>query len=207
MKVDVIGLDGSVKDSIEINGILDKIDPSKESIYYKVISENANIHIGTATTKGRSQVRGGGRKPWRQKHTGRARHGSIRSPIWRGGGVAFGNQRKNYKFQLPLTLKKKALLSFIKLKVERNELKVIDDFTVDTPKSKSLLNKIANLLPEKGKVVFIVDKLNDEMKKAVSNIKNIEIVSVKRLVLRKLIDIKNIYITKEAIEYINSIEI
>ncbi len=200
MKVDVYGLDGSVKENINVNGALDNVKVSKKSVYYKIINENFNSHLGTATNKGRSDVRGGGKKPWRQKHTGRARHGSRRSPIWRGGGVVFGGQTKNYKFKLPDKLKKQAVLSLVKLKLESGQMKVIDSLEVSAPKTKALVSAVKGVAGNLDKkVIFIVDKNTDELIKASRNVKNLLIMNVNRLTLRFLADNDNIFITKDAL--------
>ncbi len=203
MKLDIYGLNGEVKENVEIKTVLDKLKVSKKAIYYKIINENFNSHIGTATNKTRSDVNGGGKKPWRQKGTGRARQGTTRSPIWRGGGVVFGGQIKKYKFSLPPKLKQKALLSLIKLKLQNGDMKVLDDFKVGAPKTKSFIAAVKNLVVDRNKkYVFIVESTSEELAFASRNIKNIKIMNVNRITLRFLADNSNIYIIKDALEKI-----
>src|SRR5690554_8090274 len=122
--------------------------------------QQASQRQGTHATKGRSDVRGGGRKPWRQKGTGRARHGSIRSPIWVGGGVAFGPQPRSYSYKLPKKQRRLALKSALSSKVIAEEIRVIEDLQFDAPKTKDMLNVLNGLSAEK-KALVVTAEYND----------------------------------------------
>ena len=199
MKADLLDFNGKVKEQIELN---DKIFNAK--ISFGAI--NANIHPGTAMKKNRAMVRGGGRKPWRQKGTGRARAGSIRSPIWRGGGRTFGGQRRIYKFDLPKKLKLKAIASTITAKLKQGVIKFIDEITVPSGKTKEVIKKLSNIVDIMNEKAVLITENNDEsILNATKNLKNLKLLNAKRLKIVPLIDSENILITKDAVEYINKI--
>lgn len=120
----------------------------------------ANLRRGTASTKTRGEVRGGGKKPWRQKGTGRARHGSIRSPIWKGGGVVFGPRPRDYSIPLPEGMKRKALVSALSLRVKEKNILLLEDTRLEAPKTKEFI-KILRALPLDKKRTLCVVKEND----------------------------------------------
>jgi len=208
MKVEILNLNGEVQDSIELNEKVFDAQKSLGSLYMKFNTEIANIHPGTVMKKNRGMVKGSGRKLYRQKHTGRARVGSIRSPIRRGGGRAFGGQVKNYKLDLPKKIKYKALFTLLSIKLKNNILKFIEDFKVETPKTKDLIKKLEKFVDFKNneKATFIVYYDDENLKKAVKNIKFLKILNVKRLKLTNLINAKKIFITKSAVEYLNQLD-
>lgn len=129
------------KEGVELReedcSLLDKKEPSSGALYYTITAYLSNQRQGTACTKGRGEVRGGGRKPWRQKGTGRARVGSIRSPIWRGGGIVFGPKPRNYYITLPKKVKKRALFSVLYKKVKENKVILVEEEFADFPKIKT----------------------------------------------------------------------
>ncbi len=161
--------------------VLQKIDPSsvrKEVIHDVVVNYLANQRQGTHATKTRGLVRGGGRKPWRQKHTGRARQGSIRSPLWRGGGTIFGPQPRDYSYSLPSKMKRVALREAIEGKISDKELIVIDNLNITRPKTKDMVSLIKRLNLE-GKSILIVTPEKDE--NVILSARNIPGVSVVRI--------------------------
>ncbi len=205
MKKVVLGFNKEKVDEIELTKELSDGDVKFGIIYYKYINENSNVHIGTAFKKNRALVRGGGAKPWRQKHTGRARAGSRRSPIFVGGGVTFGNQRKNYKFHLPKKIKRNSIKSLFNMKIRQDMVTIIDNIKLDAPQVKEFKKLMKNLIDFEKKVVLIVKEADDNLKKAVRNIDTIKLLSVKRLVIRDMINNKHIFISKDAMEYLNTI--
>ena len=128
--------------------------------------------LGTSSTKGRSDVRGGGRKPWRQKGTGRARAGTIRSPIWRGGGVTFGPKPRDYSFRVPKKVRKAALISALSMKVKEEKILILRDFPMEEIKTK----KFKEVLDKFGlkSALFVLDKSNPVLEKSSRNIKEIK---------------------------------
>ncbi len=146
-------------------------------VHNAVVNFLANQRRGTHSTKNRGMVRGGGKKPWRQKHTGRARHGSIRSPLWRGGGVVFGPQPRDYSYTLPKKAKKLALKAALSGKFSDGEITVIDEFDIDKPRTKDMVS-ILNNLGLKGKSILIV--LHEKNETVMLSARNIPCVTVKR---------------------------
>lgn len=134
---------------------------------------SANLRRGTASTKNRGEVRGGGKKPWKQKGTGRARHGSTRSPIWKGGGVAFGPRPRDYSVSLPEAMKHKALISALSLRVKEKGLLLLEDTQLEAPKTKEFV-KILKALPlEEKRTLYVVKEMNPTLKRATQNLSGI----------------------------------
>jgi len=168
--------------------------------YYEVLNREV-----IAKTKDRSEVRGGGKKPWKQKGTGRARHGSIRSPIWKGGGATFGpNTEKKYESKFPKKMKKKSLYMVLSGKAKDGELIILDKIEFKKPKTKEMedmfndLSKIKKEIKDK-KVIFAFKKKNDNFLKASSNIKNISTIPADSLNPYFLLKSKYLVMTSDAI--------
>ncbi len=205
MKADIIDLKGAVKDKIELNKDVFGSKISLGAIYTKYMQENANIHIGTAMKKNRALTRGGGKKPWRQKGTGRARAGTRRSPLWKGGARTFGGQRKVYKFDIPKKMKTKAFVSALSDRFKKGEIKFIDSIDVPLNKTKDFINKISKIvdLKLKGKYIFIISDKENNLRKFVKNVQNVQLMNANRMKLLPLISCDSIFITKNAVEEIN----
>jgi len=203
MNKDIIGFKNKKIGEIKLDPNLTKKDLPTGCLYYKFLNENANIHIGTAFKKNRSLVRGGGAKPWRQKHTGRARAGSRRSPVFVGGGVTFGGQIKNYKFVLPKKIKARALVVLFNLKFRNNKINVIDDIKLDSFKTKEFINLTKKLISLNEKCILIVKNIDEKLLKSTRNLKHIRLIDVTRIPIRELVNNLPIFITKSAVEYLN----
>ncbi|MBI3999646.1 MAG: 50S ribosomal protein L4 [Candidatus Omnitrophica bacterium] len=132
-----------------------------------------NQRRGTHDTKGRAEVRGGGKKPWKQKGTGRARHSSRRSPIWRGGGVTFGPHPRDYDTNLPDGMKRKALVSALSLKKKEDNLMLLEDANLKQPKTKELVEVIKALGLKDSRTLFVVSEVNENLKRASRNLKDL----------------------------------
>ena len=174
MKISVYKTDGSKgKDVIEVDaGLLEK-KPNEHAMHSAVIAHLANLRQGTSATKTRSMVRGGGRKPYRQKGTGNARAGTNSSPVWRGGGRVFGAHPRDYSVNIPKKLKKLARLSAIVSKLNDNQIVVIEDFDLDTPKTKKFYDILKSLEIEKGKTLFVAGTKSGNIYKSGRNIPNV----------------------------------
>lgn len=134
----------------------------------------ANLRSGSASTKGRAEVRGGGKKPWRQKGTGRARTGSIRNPLWRGGGIIFGPHARDFSYSLPRKIKKKAIKSSLNEKFLGDSLIIINEIRLDTHKTKEVSSILESLgIKEGQRAIIILEKLDDNIKLASRNIPNL----------------------------------
>lgn len=205
MKKNILGFN---KQKIgEITLVKELVDEkiSQGCLYYKYLNENSNMHIGTAFKKNRSLVAGGGAKPWRQKGTGRARAGTRSSCIFVHGGQAFGNQRKKYKFHLPRKIKKKGIIILFNIKFKQDLITIIDNIKLKTEKLKEFTDLVKNLIDLKEKVILLVNRIDENLKKAVRNIENITLMSITRPVVRNFINNKKIFITRDAAEYLNTV--
>ncbi len=175
---------------------------SDGSIYHAINNELANRRVGTACTKSRSEVRGSGAKPWRQKGTGRARSGHKRSPVWVGGGVAFGPKPRDYSYTLPKKIKRLAMKSILSLKASGDSFKIVEDFTIDSGKTKELRTILLNLISEERTVIILKD--DDKMiRRAGKNLPNVRFLSYNRLRAHDLFYGKNILVLEGAAVKLN----
>ncbi len=157
-KVDVQNIQGQVVDSVELNDLVYAIEPSKASVHSVVVMQLANKRQGTHSTLTRAEVSGGGRKPWRQKGTGRARVGSTRNPVWRSGGVAFGPKPRDYSYTMPKKLRRLALRSVLSDKLANKDLILLDNLTLDIPKTKDMRNILSALKVSKTALIVTLNK-------------------------------------------------
>jgi len=151
-------------------------------LHQVVVSQMANRRQGTAHTKDRGEVRGGGRKPWRQKGTGRARHGSIRSPLWKGGGVVFGPRKeKVYKKRIPRKMKRAALFMALSEKARNNALLVLDSLTLSEPKTKTIASVLRNLSLSGKSVLLVCADYNENLLLSVRNLPRVHLIEARNL--------------------------
>ena len=149
-------------------------------LHLVVTAYGGNQRRGTHDTKERDEVRGGGRKPWRQKGTGRARHGSRRSPIWRGGGTTFGPHPRSYDTRLSESMKRSALVSALSLKKEEGNLSLLEDADLKAPKTKELVGIIQALGLNDSRTLFVVDSVDEKLKRASQNLKGLFLIKLAR---------------------------
>ena len=142
---DVLKVDGSKSGSVELNDAVFAIEPNNSVLFEAINLQRASLRQGTHAVKNRSAVRGGGRKPWRQKGTGRARQGTIRAPQWRGGGVVFGPTPRSYAYKMPKKMRRLALRSALSFKVQENSFTIVDTFGFEAPKTKEFKNVLTTL--------------------------------------------------------------
>jgi len=180
-----------------------EIKANPDLVHQVFVSQMANKRQSTAHTKDRGEVRGGGKKPWQQKGTGRARAGSTRSPIWIGGGVTFGpRNERNFKKIIPKKMKRKAFLMVLSSKAEEKTLIVLDNFKIEKPKTKEILN-ILDKLPCKAKNCLIaLSEPNEKLFLASRNIPKVKVVEARNLNCIDLLSFKYLVIQKEAIKKI-----
>ncbi|MFH1854273.1 MAG: 50S ribosomal protein L4 [Candidatus Omnitrophota bacterium] len=172
--VDVYSLSGKKVDKFKLNPDIFSVDINKPLLHQVVVMYLANRRQGNASTKTRANVRGGGRKPWRQKGTGRARAGSNRSPLWRGGGVVFGPHPRDYRFSMPKKMKRFALLSSLSAKTKDSEIMVLEkDPEFSQPKTKEMA-KILTALKTYGKrILYLYAKRDDNLFRSCRNIEGL----------------------------------
>ncbi|MFC1577071.1 50S ribosomal protein L4 [Candidatus Omnitrophota bacterium] len=172
--IPVFSSEGKETGKYEINRRVFTGDVNKGVIYQAVVMYNANKRRGTASTKTVSDTRGGGRKPWRQKGTGRARVSSIRSPLWTGGGIIFGPHPRDYRYQIPKRAKNAALVSSINSKLNEKKIIGIDAIKLKEPKTK-YFKKMMDSLKIKDKALFVLDNIDEPVKRSSRNIKGVQL--------------------------------
>lgn len=175
------------------------VEPNMQAVYEVVKAERAAMRQGTHKTKTRTEVSGGGRKPWRQKGTGRARHGSIRSPQWRGGGVVFGPTPRSYSIKVNKKVVKLALKSLLSDRFKNKKIVVVDKFELEDFKTKSLVAVLNNLKAE-GKVVIITNEENFNLSTAGRNLPNVYVQTKQHLSVYDLTNADMYIATKDAIK-------
>jgi len=169
MKTKVYSVDGNEVREIDLADDVFKANVSDSAIYYAVTNELANRRVGTASTKTRSEIRGSNAKPWPQKGTGRARAGDRKSPLWVGGGTIFGPRPRDYSYKMPRKMKRAAYRSILSMKAEKDQLKVIEDFSVESGKTKDLAKILANFVDSK-RTVIVTNEDDQMLKRAGRNI-------------------------------------
>lgn len=210
MEVVLLNENGDRVGDLEVSDLILKSEVNKNLLYEAIKNELANKRQGTHSTKTRGEVSGGGKKPWRQKGTGRARSGSSRSPIWVGGGKVHTPKPRDYSYRLPKKMKRKALFSVLSLKYKENVLKVFEDFSFDVPKTKrmvSCINKIKGA--NTRKIAFVVGKaesLSDNYNRlllSLRNIRDLKLVNVDSMSIHPLFYADEVYFTKTALSKLN----
>ena len=202
MNKQVCAVDGSIKHEINLADQVFNIKISDGSIYHALKNELANLRPGTASTKGRSEVRGSGAKPWRQKGTGRARSGTRSSPVWVGGGVVFGPKLRDYSYKLPRKIKRLAVKSILSLKNKEDRISVIEDFTAESGKTKELVKVLKNFFPDE-KTVIILHTDDVMLKRAGENLPNLRFLKYDRLRAHDLFYGKRLLILETAVLKLN----
>jgi len=200
MKVDKYSIDGSVVGQVELPDSIFATEINDVLIYELVKAANANLRQGTHKTKERAEVRGGGAKPWRQKGTGRARSGTNRSPIWKGGGTIFGPRPRNYRIDLSKKVRHAAFRSIFSLKMKEGKIKIIEN--VETKGKTKELASIGKALGVK-KGLLIVGNEDSLLKRSIKNIPWFIYNNVKRISGRDLFYSKDLIITEDAIPYLS----
>ena len=201
---DVLKVDGSKSGSVELSDSVFAIEPNNSVLFEAINLQRASLRQGTHAVKNRSAVRGGGRKPWRQKGTGRARQGTIRAPQWRGGGVVFGPTPRSYAYKMPKKMRRLALRSALSSKVSGNELTVLEAFNFDAPKTKEFKNVMSNLELSK-KVLFIVDTVDSNVELSARNIPGVKVIDAQSLNVLDILDSSKVVITKAAVDKVEEV--
>ncbi|MFH1856823.1 MAG: 50S ribosomal protein L4 [Candidatus Omnitrophota bacterium] len=196
--INIIDKFGKNIDAMQIDDKIWGQEINEDLLHRAVVTSLANKRAGTASTKTRKYVSGGGRKPWRQKGTGRARAGSIRSPLWRGGGVVFGPHPRDFACALPKKMRRKALINSLVLKLNENKLTVIDDIKIEKPKTKEMIALLKRLNVDKEKSLLVVKTQYPELKMSARNINTLQLANVKDLNIYDVLNNANVIFTKEA---------
>lgn len=204
MKLDIYKIDGTLTGrQIELNPKIFNIQPNDHAIYLAVKAYLANQRQGTAKTKERSEVSGGGKKPWRQKGTGRARVGSIRSPLWVGGGTVFGPKPRDYEIKLPKKVKLLARLSALTYKAKNNQIVVVEDFNFDQPKTKEMFNIIKALNLNDKKTLLLTGSYNKNIYLSGRNIATLNVLEAQKASTYDILNNKVLLLQESALNLIN----
>ncbi|MCC9090493.1 50S ribosomal protein L4 [Bacillus pumilus] len=198
-KVALFNQNGSTNGEIELNASVFGIEPNESVVFDAILMQRASLRQGTHKVKTRSEVRGGGRKPWRQKGTGRARQGSIRSPQWRGGGIVFGPTPRSYSYKLPKKVRRLAIKSVLSSKVIDNNIIVLEDLTLDAVKTKEFAGILKGLSVEKKALIVTADA-NETVALSARNIPGVTVVEAKGINVLDVVNHDKLLITKAAVE-------
>ncbi len=202
--VNVFNMKGEVVGSMELNEKVFGTEINDYAVHAVVKAYLANQRQGTQSTLTRSEVSGGGRKPWRQKGTGRARQGSIRSPQWTHGGIALGPKPRTYKMSVNKKVKRAAMLSALSAKVASGELIVVDNIALDAYKTKAMVEFLKAVKAE-GKTVIVLDKVDDIVIGSANNIPAVMTAQYNTVNVYDLVNYSNLVITKEAVQKIEEV--
>ena len=188
---------------IELDEALFGLPWNNDLVHQAVRTIFANKRQVLASVKDRSEVRGGGRKPWRQKGTGRARHGSIRSPLWKGGGITFGPEKeRNFKLKINKKMAKKALLTALSGKFRDGEILILDELKITAPKTKEMAKIIKNF-PRIKTALLTVSGGSENIKKSARNLPNIGIANINNLNILDILTYQYLIFTKDGVEYLH----
>ena len=203
-KVTMLNMAGQEAGSIELKDKIFGIEPNQNAVHAVVKNILANKRQGTQSAKTRAEVRGGGRKPFRQKGTGRHRQGSTTDPSQVGGGVVFAPKPRSYRYTLPKKLRRLAMLSALSSKVAENELIVLDELKFDAPKTKEMVKVLENVKAEKKALIVIAEK-DENIIRSAANLQGIRTALVTTMNVYEIINHTNLIVTKEAIEKIEEV--
>lgn len=203
-KVQVLDMNGAKVNEIELADAIFGIEPNAVVMHAAVVNYLANQRQGTQSTLTRTEVRGGGRKPWRQKGTGHARQGSIRAPQWRHGGVALGPKPRDYSYSLNKKVKRLALKSALSSKVLDNGLVVVDAFAVENYKTKAVVNSLKALNVNK-KALIVMPEVDNKVIKSANNIPGVKTTLVNTLNVYDILNHDNMIVTVDAVKKIEEV--
>lgn len=201
--VAVMNINGEKVGDIELNDAIFGIEANEHVMHLAVLQYLANQRQGTQSTKTRAEVRGGGRKPWRQKGTGRARQGSIRSPQWTGGGVVFAPKPRDYSFKLNKKFKRLALKSALTTKAAEEKIIVLDELTMPEVKTKEMAKVLANI--NAGKALVVMDGSNTNVILSARNIPDVKTSAVNTINVYDILKYNTLVLTKEAVAKIEEV--
>jgi large subunit ribosomal protein L4 len=203
-KVALLNQNGSQVGEIELNESVFGIEPNQHVLFEAIIMQRASLRQGTHKTKIRSEVAGGGKKPWRQKGTGRARQGSIRSPQWRGGGTVFGPTPRSYSYKLPKKVRRLAIKSALSSKVLDENILVLESLTFDAPKTKEFKSVLGGLSVEKKALIVTAD-LDENIALSARNIPGVTVVTADGINVLDVVNHDKLIMTKAAVEKVEEV--
>ena len=211
MKIDTYNQEGKKMEQLNLPKEIFEKEFNSDLVHQVLVGMQANRRQNIAHTKDRSEKRGGGRKPWRQKGTGRARHGSTRSPIWVGGGVTFGPRKeRNFKKSIPIKMRRNALKCVLSQKLRDKEIFVIEGLKIEEPKTKAIYDILKNLFgvikkKEIKTLLVVLDKKDDKLVRGIKNIPNIDVIEARNLNALDISSYKDLLILKGSIKILKEI--
>ena len=203
-KVDVYNMQGKKVSDVELSEAVFGIEPNEAVVHSVLVNFLANQRQGTQSTKTRSEVSGGGRKPWRQKGTGRARQGSIRAPQWIKGGIALGPKPRSYKYTVNKKERQLAVKSVLSSKVLENELVVVDSLPLNDIKTKEMVNALSNLKVE-GKALIMLPEKNEKVQKSARNIEGVKTTLVETINVYDLLKYNKLVVTEDTVKKLEEV--
>ena len=203
-KIDVYDIQGKKVSTVDLKDEIFGIEPNEAVVHSVLVNFLANQRQGTQSTKTRAEVRGGGRKPWRQKGTGRARQGSIRAPQWIKGGIALGPKPRSYKYTVNKKEKRLAIKSCLSSKVLEKELVVVDSLPLKEIKTKEMVNALNNLKVE-GKTLILLPERNETVQKSARNIEGVKTTLVNTINVYDLLKYKNLVVTLDTVKKLEEV--
>ena len=204
LKIDVYNVDGKKVSDVELNENVFGIKPNENIVHEVLINYLANQRQGTQSTKTRSEVSGGGRKPWRQKGTGRARQGSIRAPQWIKGGIALGPKPRSYRYSVNKKERQLAIRSVLSSKVLENQLKVVDKLELSEIKTKSMVKAFADLKLE-GKTLVVLPEKNLNVEASTRNIVNAKAILANNINVYDVLKYTNLVLTLDTVKKLEEV--
>lgn len=202
--VEVVNTRGESVGELELNPSVFDAEVNENLLFEVSKMHMNNRRKGTASTKTRNEVRGGGRKPWRQKGTGRARHGTIRSPLWAGGGVTFGPKPRDYRYQLPRKMRRAAMRSALTSKLRSQELVVLDDLALEQPRTRAI-NEIINNLNARGRVLLVTAGADENVYKSSRNIPRVNAAVAGQINVLDVLNCDRLILTREAVAKVEEV--
>ena len=203
-KIDVYDINGKKVKELELNEAVFGIEPNEAVVHSVLVNFLANQRQGTQSTKTRSEVSGGGRKPWRQKGTGRARQGSIRAPQWIKGGIALGPKPRSYKYTVNKKERQLAVKSVLSSEVLENELVVVDSLPLNDIKTKEMVKALSNLKVE-GKALIMLPEKNEKVQKSARNIEGVKTTLVETINVYDLLKYNKLVVTEDAVKKLEEV--
>jgi large subunit ribosomal protein L4 len=204
MQIDVYDTAGSVVGQTELDETVWGIEPNIAVMHQALVRQQANARKGTHNTKTRGKVRGGGAKPWRQKGTGRARQGSIRSPQWKGGGVVWGPHPRSYTQAMPRKMRQLAIRSALSAKLRDDRMTVVDGLAAVEPKTKVMKGVLATLPPSRSILIVTPDR-GEMIRRGAGNLPNVDTIQANYLNVRDVLKYERLVVTREAIPVIEGL--
>jgi large subunit ribosomal protein L4 len=205
MKLDIINLKGSKVSNITANANVFGVDPNNGVVRQAVLSEMTNMRQGTHSSKNRANVKGGGKKPWKQKGRGVARAGTIRSPLWKGGGTVFGPEPHRYNHKLPKKISRLARCSVLSSKAAEGNILVVESFAIGSHKTSEFVSVLEILKLKNKKLTLLTTGYNENLDKSVRNLRNINLVEAKKVSTYDLIDCDVLVTDKGSVEILNDL--